>query len=80
MPVATINHGRLEQMVKNAVNGLIASIIQEETKVAQDRLEARIAAETRGLVVKVLSNYTDYSITPEINVVIHLPEQPNAQG
>jgi hypothetical protein len=74
MGSAVINHGRLATAVQNAINGMVARIIADETAAAQVRLQERIAAETRGLVAKVISDSRDYGMNPEVNVVIHIPD------
>lgn len=74
MAHARINYEALNRSVQNAVNGLVARIIEEESKAAQEKVQARVAAETRGLVARVLSENRDYRLNPEVNVVISFPD------
>lgn len=75
MAFARINHAALNGSVQNAVNGLVARIIEDETKKAQARVQERIAAETRGLVAQVVMDTNkDYGMSPEVNVIISIPD------
>lgn len=74
MAQATINHAALNSAVQNAINGLVARIIDEEAKAAQTRVQMRVVAETRGLVAQVMSDHSQYKATPEVNVAIHFPD------